>query len=172
MKRVGFCAILFLLALTGCNKPATPPPPPAAAYSGLPTAAQPTLPTIKLWVGGKALTAEKALTDVQEHTGMMFRTSNPPDHGMIFVYPEPQQVAFWMMNCPLPLDAAYLDANGTILELHDLEPFNTNSVISSAMNIQYVIETSRGWFKSNGIGVGTVVATEKGPLSSTFFGQH
>jgi len=155
------------LLLAGCTKPAATAA--TAADPGEPTEAQPQLPTIKLWVGSKAMTTEMAITPREERTGMMFRTNIPPDTGMIFVYPYPQQVAFWMENCPLPLDAAYMDANGVILEFHDFHPYDTNNIVSATPNIQFVLETSQGWFKSNHIGLGTVIATEKGPLRTAFF---
>jgi uncharacterized membrane protein (UPF0127 family) len=167
VKRLALAVVIVsgALWLGGCGKPVATAAP---AYPGLATAAQPQLPTIKLWVGSKAMTAEMAVNEREEHTGMMFRTNIPPDTGMIFVYPYPQQVAFWMMNCPLPLDAAYMDPNGVILELHDFHPNDTNNVVSATPNIQFVLETSQGWFKKNNIGVGTVIATEKGPLRAVF----
>ena len=60
-------------------------------------------------------------------TGMMFRTNLAENAGMLFVLPMPQQASFWMKNCPLPLSAAYIDPEGVILEIHDLQPHNTNS---------------------------------------------
>ena len=169
MKRISFPAALLagLLLAGGCDHTPAPPPPPNP-YPGLPTAAQPRLPTIQLWIGAEKMTAEMALTEIQERTGMMFRTNVPENEGMIFVLDHPQQASFWMMNCPTPLSAAYIDVEGRILEIHPLNANDTNSVVSAAGNVQFVLETAQGWFDRHHVGAGTLIATEKGPLKKVF----
>jgi uncharacterized membrane protein (UPF0127 family) len=171
MKRLRnlICCVLVVSVLGGCkrssgsetaaNAPTMPP---------LPTEAQPKLATIKLWIGPQEMITEMAVTQLQERTGMMFRTNMAENEGMIFVFPQPQQVSFWMMQTLLPLSAAYIAPDGTILEIHDLQPQNTNAVVASNYNIQYVLETKQGWFKRNNIGIGTVISTERGPLRKVF----
>ncbi len=152
----------------GCNKAA----PPAAAPDeapGLPTAAQPKLQTMKLWLGAEEMVAELALTLQQQQTGMMFRTNLAENAGMLFVFPAPHQAKFWMKNCPLPLSAAYIDPDGVILEIHDLQPYNTNDVAASSERVQFVLETNQGWFQRHHVTTGMVVRTEHGPLLDTFF---
>ena len=158
---------MVFLALAGCSKPPSPPPPAAVDESG-PTHAQPKLPTIQLWLGPEQMTAEMALTREQEETGMMFRTNMEENAGMIFVFPFPQRANFWMKNCPLPLSAAYIDSDGVILELHDFEPYNTNTVSSATENIHFVLETPQGWFNRHHIHEGVKVRTERGSLMETF----
>ena len=138
------------------------------AIPGLPTKAQPKLATIKLWLGTEELIAEMALTPIQEQTGMMFRTNMAENEGMIFVLNGPQRASFWMMNCPMPLSAAYIDPDGKILELHDLQPHNTNSVVANSDNVQFVLETKQGWFQRHNIKEGSSIVTEKGTLKRTF----
>ena len=137
----------------------------------IPTEAQPRLQTIKLWIGAQEMVAEMALTEQQEQTGMMFRTNMAPNDGMLFIFPQPLKAAFWMKNTVLPLSAAYIGPDGTILEIHDLKPQDTNTVFAATDNIQYVLETPQGWFEHNHIGVNTVISTERGPLHKVFFGQ-
>jgi uncharacterized membrane protein (UPF0127 family) len=105
---------------------------------------------------------------MQEQTGMMFRTNMAENEGMLFVFPQPVQASFWMKNTILPLSAAYISPDGTILEIHDLQPQDTNSVIAETDNVQFVLETRQGWFKRNNIGAGTVISTERGPLHKVF----
>lgn len=112
---------------------------------------------------------ELALTPKQQLTGMMFRTNLAENAGMLFVFPAPHRASFWMKNCPLPLSAAYIDPEGVILELHDLQPHNTNSVVASSEQVQFVLETSQGWFRRHHVTTGMVVRTEHGSLMSTFF---
>lgn len=137
----------------------------------IPTAAQPKLPTVKLWIGAEEMSAEMALNGIQQQTGMMFRTNIAENEGMIFVFPYPHRASFWMKNTLVPLSAAYIDSEGVIQEIHKLEPHNTNAVRAASENIQYVLETSQGWFQRHNIGPGTLVRTDKGNLRKTFFRQ-
>jgi uncharacterized membrane protein (UPF0127 family) len=123
---------------------------------------------MKLWLGAEEMAAELALTGLQQQSGMMFRTNLAENAGMLFVFPMPQPVAFWMKNCPLPLSAAYIDPDGLILEIHDLQPQNTNSVVAASDRVQFVLETSQGWFGRHNVRTGMVVRTEHGTLANTF----
>jgi len=153
-----------LLALAGgCDKPA-----PSARPSGRPTQAQPKLPTLKLWLGAEEMTTELALTPVQVQTGMMFRTNMAENESMLFVFARPHQASFWMMNTILPLSAAYIGPDGTILEIHDLQPHNTNSVTAGTDRVQFVLETNQGWFRRHNVNIGAIVRTERGSLQDTF----
>ncbi len=116
--------------------------------------------------------AELALTPQQVRTGMMFRTSLAENAGMLFVFPIAHRASFWMKNCPLPLSAAYIDPEGVILEIHDLQPHNTNSVEAASERVQFVLETNQGWFGRHHVMPGTVVRTERGTLLETFFRQR
>jgi uncharacterized membrane protein (UPF0127 family) len=153
-----------LLALTGgCDKPVPSAPPPGAA-----TQAQPKLRTLKLWLGAEEMTTELALTPSELQTGMMFRTNMAENEGMIFVFARPHQASFWMMNTLLPLSAAYIGPDGTILEIHDLQPHDTNSVTAGTDQVQFVLETKQGWFRRHNVNPGSVIRTERGSLHDTF----
>lgn len=155
--------------MVGCGKP--PPPPAAAPALWQPTAAQPRLPTIKLWLGSAEILAEIASQPRQIQTGMMFRTNVVEQEGMLFVFNRPHQAAFWMKNCPQPLSCAYIDPEGVILEILPMEPHNTNSLVAASDNVMFVLETKHGWFDRHNVRTGMVVTTERGPLLQTFFGN-
>jgi hypothetical protein len=169
MKRYWiFIGMVFLCgALPGCKPGATPAATPAATFA-YPTNAQPKLPTIKLWIGPQEMITEMAVNEKEEMTGMMFRTNMADNEGMIFVMPQPMRASFWMLNTKLPLSAAYIAPDGTVEEIHDLQPGDTNAVVADNPNILYVLETKQGWFKTNHIGVGTVISTERGTLGKVF----
>jgi hypothetical protein len=118
------------------------------------------------------MNAELALTQKEQQTGMMLRTNMAENAGMLFPLPATQQASFWMANCPLPLSAAYIDPEGIIREIHDLQPYNTNPVQSASDNIRFVLETPRGWFERHHIGAGTLIRTEQGTLMETFFSRR
>lgn len=168
MRSLSLALVLAALGCAGCRKQA-PAPVAAAVVPGLPTRAQPKLQTMKIYVGREEMIAELALTPDQLQTGMMFRTNMAENESMLFAMPYTQRAAFWMKNCPLPLSAAYIDPDGVIQEIHDLEPFNTNSVVAATDNIRFVLETPQGWFKRHHIAPGVAIATERGPLLQTFF---
>ena len=174
------CSLILILALlSACDRPPTGPasaadtssPPRAAA--GRNTIhldhAQPRLPTIKLWLGAAELTAELALTPTQIATGMMFRESMPENEGMLFVFARPQRTAFYMKNTRVPLSAAYIDPDGIILEIHDLQPGDETAKPASTDQVQYVLEVNQGWFKRHNLGVGATVRADEGTLREMFF---
>jgi len=167
-----FFLLLAVCWLTGCDSstpPATPPLATAPTPPPEPTQAQPKLSTIKLFIGAETLDTEQALTEVQEMTGMMYRTNIQDSDSMIFVLPVPQRASFWMKNCPESISAAYISADGVIREIHHLEKNDTNAVLSATDNIQYVLETSDGWFDRHHVTAGMAITTERGSLSHTYF---
>jgi uncharacterized protein len=124
---------------------------------------------VKLLIGNLELTAEIARTARQIETGMMWRTSMAEMEGMIFAFPDAGPRSFWMKNCPLPLSCAYIAADGTILELHDMKPFDESSIPSKSDRVQFVLEVNQGWFQRHGVKPGTLVSTDLGSLKETFF---
>ena len=131
--------------------------------------AQPKLKTMKLWLGANELVAEICTNQVQVATGMMFRTNLLGNEAMLFVFGVPHRASFYMKNTVVPLSAAYIDPDGIILEIHDLQPRNEQSVTAGTDRVQYVLETTQGWFKRHGVATGAVVRTEFGTLQKTFF---
>lgn len=157
-----------LILCAACDPPAGSAPAAPARDPGEPTQAQAKLRTMKLWLGNAELDAELALTPMQIRTGMMYRTNMAENEAMLFVFGMPHQASFWMKNTRLPLSLAYIDPEGVILEIHDLQPFNTNSVTAATGRVQYVLETTQGWFERHNVNRGTLVRTEEGPLRDTF----
>jgi len=159
------------LATTACNRPPAPRPasqPMPRNTNVYSDRALPKLPSLRLWIGKHEIDAEVAVTPRELATGMMFRKSIGENEGMLFRLPVPQQAAFYMRNTEVPLSCAYIDPEGTILEIHDLQPLNEQPVASASDNIQYVLETKQGWFQRHEIGIGTVVRTAQGALAEVF----
>ena len=77
--------------------------------------------------------------------GMMYRTSNPEDHGMLFVFPEETEHPFWMKNTLISLDMLFVAADGRIVGIHpDAVPLSTNSLTVGKPSM-YVLEVNGGW---------------------------
>jgi len=174
--------VLFLLALlgAGCGSsdapdkkpgPAAQSSTPATNPTGLiiPTKAQPKLRTIKLWLGAEELITEIAAAEKEIIAGMMHRTQMAENEGMLFLLRAPQRAAFWMKNVSLPLSCAYIDPDGTILEIHDMKPGEEKAIVASSDRILYVLEVKQGWFQRHNIQPGAKLRTEFGTLQKTFF---
>ncbi|MCW5559389.1 MAG: DUF192 domain-containing protein, partial [Verrucomicrobiae bacterium] len=101
-------------------------------------------------------------------TGLMFRPGIQGDECMLFVFPRPQPVGFYMKNVSFDIDAAYMDSAGVIQQIVRLKKMDETPVPSKSQEIQFVLETAPGWFETNGIGVGTVVKTPRRSLREEF----
>jgi len=145
---------------------ATPPLEIPKAEEGRP---QPRLITLKLWIGTNEVTAEIAHTMPQIMTGMMWRTNMAEMDGMLFVFAQPHRAQFWMRNTLLPLSCAYIDPEGTILELHEMKARDETPIPAGSDQVQYVLEMNKGWFDRHGITPGMLINTERGSLPQTLF---
>lgn len=123
---------------------------------------------LKLYLGAETLDAELALSIKEISTGLMYRREMDENRGMLFVYPYVSDVAFYMKNTYIPLSVAYIDPEGVIQEIYDMEPLNEESVPSKSDNIRYILEVNQGWFARHGIEPGTLITSEKGDLPDLF----
>lgn len=114
------------------------------------------LPITTIRVGPHPVAAEVAATPDQRTIGLMYRFSLPADHGMLFVFPEPQPLSFWMRNTYIPLSIAYIDADGRILNVVEM-PARTDALHFSRGEALYALEMRKGWFADKGVGPGTRV---------------
>ena len=133
--------------------------------------AQPKLPTVKLRLGAHELDAELCRTITQIATGLMFRTGIGPEDGMLFVFAQPHQPAFYMKNVPFDIDVAYLDDEGVITEIVRLKAQDRTPVPAKSDRVQFVLETAPDYFPKHGLAPGTVVVTDRGPLKATLVGR-
>ncbi len=104
-------------------------------------------------VGSSVVTVEIADDPDVRSRGLMGRDSLPEDHGMLFVYPEEQILSFWMRNTRIPLDIAFIDRSGFILEIQQMEPHDDASH-ASKQPAMYALELRKGWFEDHGVEVG------------------
>jgi uncharacterized membrane protein (UPF0127 family) len=124
------------------------------------------LPTVQLRIKGHAVSAEVAANEQARTTGLMYRFSLKPDSGMLFVFSNPQPLAFWMKNTYVPLSIAFIDAEGRIVNIEDMAP-QTEATHSSHGLAMYALEMKKGWFGANEIGPGDrVEGLEQAPRGS------
>jgi uncharacterized membrane protein (UPF0127 family) len=104
--------------------------------------------------GTHRIVAEVAGTPRQQQMGLMFRERMAPNAGMLFVYEQPQPHCFWMRNTVLPLTIAFIDDQGRIVNLHDMQP-HTDDSHCAAKPVRYALEMNQGWFAKRHLGAGT-----------------
>lgn len=114
---------------------------------------QTNLQRIVLGAGIYQIDTQLALTPEQHTIGLMFRKEMPQSEGMLFVFESPVQQCFWMKNTLLPLTAAFIADDGTIVNLADMKPQTTESHCS-LKPVRYVLEMNQGWFAKKGIKAG------------------
>lgn len=108
------------------------------------------LPRIKLSAGMHLIDTQVAITPQQHAVGLMFRKEMPTHEGMLFVFQQASVQCFWMKNTMLPLTAAFVADDGTIINLADMKPQTTESHCSKKP-VRYVLEMNQGWFAKKGI---------------------
>ncbi len=116
-------------------------------------APQMNLPRTTLTLGIHQIQAQVAQTTEQHATGLMFRTDMPQQEGMLFVFSAPSPQCFWMKNTLIPLTAAFVADDGTIVNLENMQPQTTESHCSTKP-VRYVLEVNQGWFAKKGIKAG------------------
>jgi len=99
---------------------------------------------------------EVAASEAERARGLMNRKTLAADHGMLFVYPSPRRVQYYMKNTLVPLDVAFIESSGRIHAIRSMTPLRERQV-SSGANVSFVLEMRRGWFRRNGITAGDSV---------------
>ena len=100
--------------------------------------------------------AEMAIKAEDRNHGFMERKNIPDGTGMLFVFERDQILSFWMHNTPHPLSIAYIDSKGKIRDIFDMNPYSTDSILST-VSVRYALEVPQGWYKKNGITEGDAI---------------
>lgn len=100
---------------------------------------------------------EIADTSAERNRGLMFRESMASSAGMLFVYDQPQEVAFWMKNTLIPLDMIFADATGQVRHVHANAVPGDLTAIPGGADIQFVLEINGGMSKRLGIAEGAEI---------------
>lgn len=145
MYRLTACCCALLLTLSG-----------TAWSQGQP---QQNLPRVTLKAGMHLIQAQVAATQEERAVGLMHRQDMAPNEGMLFVFERPAGQCFWMKNTLLPLTAAFVADDGTIVNLEDMKPQTLDSHCS-AKPVRYVLEMHQGWFAKRGIKAGAKLGGE------------
>ncbi len=108
------------------------------------------LPAIKLTADIHVINAELATTPEQREIGLMFRPAMGANDGMLFAFERVGQQCFWMKNTLIPLSAAFIADDGSIVNVEAMKP-QTLDGHCSARPVRFVLEMNEGWFARHGI---------------------
>ncbi len=145
-----FVIVLGAIAYDGRSGGDSPAPTPA------PTAAPANQLTLAQNGASAAVSVEIAATFTQREVGLMNRQSLGEDAGMLFLFPRDVQYGFWMKNTYIPLDIAFIDASGTVVQVFAAKPLD-ETVLVPSKQYRYVLEVNQGWFQRHSLGVGATV---------------
>ncbi|NTV71294.1 MAG: DUF192 domain-containing protein [Azonexaceae bacterium] len=112
--------------------------------------AQNAMPVMELNAGFHRIEAEVAATDPNRQLGLMNRKAMPMQRGMLFVFPQENTHCMWMRNTLLPLSVAFMDADGKIINIEDMQP-QTEDNHCARRPARYALEMNLGWFAQRGI---------------------
>ena len=118
------------------------------------------LERVKLNAGMHRLDVQVAATPEQRQTGLMFRKDMPQHEGMIFVFEQATKQCFWMKNTLIPLSAAFVEDDGTIVNIEEMKALALDAHCSTKP-VRYVLEMNKGWFAKKGIKPGSKL---QGPM--------
>ena len=132
-----------------------------------PAAAQ-ELPVAQLKAGMHLIRAEVAADYATRAKGLMHRKSLGQNAGMLFIFDGASVHCMWMKNTYVPLSVAFLDEQGTILNIADMQPQSEQTHCAAAPAL-YALEMNQGWFAQRGIKpglkIGGVVELSRGSRS-------
>jgi uncharacterized membrane protein (UPF0127 family) len=108
------------------------------------------------------ISLQLARTEAEREQGLMYVQNMPADNGMLFVYTAPSREAYWMYHTLIPLSIAFIDRDGTIVNILDMPVLNnpddvqeaSRTVYDPGVPYWYALEVNEGWFVHNGVGIG------------------
>ena len=113
--------------------------------------------TLETASGPKVINIEVADTAEEKARGLMFRTALPDTSGMLFPYPQPQELSMWMKNTYIPLDMVFIKSDGTVHRIEVRTEPLSERVIGSKGDVTAVLELAGGAAERLGLKAGDKV---------------
>lgn len=124
------------------------------ALAGCSLMASAEMPVIELSAGFHRIEAEVAADSQNRQVGLMNRKTMPTQRGMLFVFTEKNTHCMWMRNTFIPLSVAFLDEDGVIINIEDMQP-QTESNHCAKVPARFALEMNLGWFAQRAIKPGS-----------------
>ncbi|HOJ92429.1 MAG TPA: DUF192 domain-containing protein [Dictyoglomaceae bacterium] len=117
---------------------------------------------LRITQDGKSIEIPVEIADKDElwTLGLMYRKDIPWRYGMIFIFPEDTQDGFWMKNTYIPLDIAFIDAEGKIFNIQRMVPCEGEEcpIYTSPKPYRYALEVKAGFFEKFGFREGAKIS--------------
>lgn len=129
----------------------------AAGTQGAPAATAGFEHRFTIAVDGHPVRLRLAVHEHERARGLMHVASMPEDEGMLFVFPAPQRMSFYMRNTRIPLDIGYYTADGVLREVYPMYPYVEDAVLSAGDRMQLALEMNQGWYARHGVRPGSSI---------------
>ena len=96
---------------------------------------------MKIEIGDKEYNVEVARTEEEKVKGLQEKESLGEDEGMLFVYDEPQEIAFWIKDTAIPLDIVFMDEDGEVISVKQGQPYD--ETLLEEDGVMYVLEVNQ-----------------------------
>lgn len=106
---------------------------------------------ITIHVDKKPIVVEIANTPEKRRLGLMYRKQMKENHGMLFIFPDPDYLNFWMKNTYIPLSIAFFNRDRRLINIHKMKANQTRELYGSKELAIYALEVNQGWFEKNNI---------------------
>jgi len=117
-------------------------------------------PKVPVYLKEKEIWVEVVRTPEERAQGLMGRKHLGEDEGMLFIFEKEDYHSFWMKNTLIPLSIAFIDREGKILRIADMEPLTLDSH-PPPKPILYALEMNKGWFSTNSLQAGDILRFSK-----------
>ena len=125
--------------------------------------AQAEMPRIDLTAGMYRIDSEVAADQPNRMQGLMNRKQLAANQGMLFVFTHDNTHCMWMRNTLIPLSVAFLDGDGVIINIEDMQP-QTETNHCARRPARYALEMNLGWFAQRGFAAGNkIYGLDKAP---------
>lgn len=145
------------MLLVGCGaRPAGVDP---GGFAGTPLPGTPAGPRVIF--PGVTVSVEVARTEAEHEKGLGGHAPLGERSGMLFIFPQPANYAFWMKGMTFPLDMLWINDEKVVFIARDVPsyppntPDNSLPVYVPTAPATYVLEVNAGFTKKYGIETGT-----------------
>ena len=107
---------------------------------------------------GQTVRVTVADTETTRQKGLSGRAGLAPDEGMLFVFPEDGEHAFWMKDMRFSIDILWLSADGKVVYMAlYVSPDTYPQSFRSDVPARYVLELPAGYAKEYTVSIGDIV---------------
>jgi uncharacterized protein len=107
--------------------------------------------------GEQHVKVEIARSEPEKQHGLMYRQKLEPGRGMIFLWPQPEPLKFWMKNTYIPLDMIFIGGDKHVVYVEENAEPLTTSTRGPDEDSQFVLEVPGGWARAHGVERGVAV---------------